>query len=537
MKRDIEALKKGDFDILIIGGGVNGAGIARDASLRGFKVALLEKGDFASGTSSKSSKLIHGGLRYLEQGNFKLVYEACHERSTLLRIAPHLVKPLRFILPIYRDDPRSAFIIKCGMALYDALAGFKNVKPHKIINKEETLLLEPNLRRDNLLKAALYYDCYMNDSRLCLENILSASQSGAVCVNYIEAIGFIREGSRIRAVKVIDSINNESFEIRAKLFINAAGVWVDEVLSYIGRKTRLVRPTKGVHIIIPNITKGNAILASNHTDKRPLFVIPSSQYTLIGTTDTDYNGPPDELYANKEDVDYILKETNRLFPNLKIGKETIINTCSGLRPLVNIEGTSSSSVTREHRVYEEGCGIMTIVGGKYTTYRHIAQEVVDRASSSFPERRFVVCRTADIPLYGGDMGQLEDFARSSLAVLENESISSASARHLINTYGSRWQEISEIAREEASLKEKLCEHNPHIKAEIVYAFKKEFASSISDFMFRRTWIGYSRCKGKDCLGAVSEIMSQYLGFDEDILNIQKNEYLKELEVGERFRRE
>jgi glycerol-3-phosphate dehydrogenase len=534
LKRDAEALKRGNFDILVIGGGINGAGIARDASLRGFKTALLEKGDFASGTSSKSSKLIHGGLRYLEQLEFKLVYEACRERRILLKIAPHIVKPIRFIIPIYKDDSKGPFLIKCGMVLYDLLASFRNVKPHKMISREEVLSLEPNLKRDGLLKGALYYDCYMNDSRLCLENILSAAQSGAVCVNYIKVVGFIKEGLKIKAVKVRDMISNETFEVRARLFINASGVWADEVSRYTGAKTNFVRPTKGVHLIIPALTKGNAILTFTHADRRALFVIPSSAWTIIGTTDTDYGDSCDEVRADREDVNYLLKEINRLFPDLNINSGTVINTYSGLRPLVNTGVASASKVTREHKIYEDDSGIITVIGGKYTTYRHMAQEVVDKALRYFPQRRPVVCKSADIPLFGGDIAQIEDFARSILPAFEGSGISPVSATHLINAYGSRWEDVFEIAKED-NLLERICEHNPHIRAEVVYAFRKELAASISDFMMRRTWIGYSSCRGKDCLGVLSEIMKKYLGFDEDRLRKQRSEYLEEIELGERFK--
>lgn len=394
MNRGIGQLKSGYFDILVIGGGINGCAIARDAALRGAKVALIEKNDFASGASGKSTKLIHGGIRYLEQFNFKLVFEALKERQILLRTAPHLVHPLEFIIPVYKNDPRSLLKIKVGAALYDLMAGKDNIRCHRSLKKNELVALEHNIDSHNLKGGVIYCDAQMDDVRLCLDNAISAYEAGCCVANKIEVTGFIKERGRITAVNALDTLTEENFLIRASIFVNATGAWSNSILNLDEPKApAITRPTKGVHIVYRKLPHERAILLSSYKDKRVFFVIPWRNCTLIGTTDTDYSGSADEVYACADEVEYLLKETRRIFPAENIDRKGIITTYASLRPLVNTKKTPTWQVSREHLIKESGSGLISVVGGKYTTYRCLAQQVVDLALSKLKAKNFKKCIT------------------------------------------------------------------------------------------------------------------------------------------------
>lgn len=394
MRRNIQQLKADHFDVLVVGGGINGCAISRDAALRGAKVALIEKDDFASGASGKTTKLIHGGIRYLEQFNFKLVYEALHERAVLLRTAPHLVKPLEFLIPVYKHDPRSLFKIKTGVFIYDRLAGNDNICPHQTFKKNEVLSLEQNIDSHDLKGAVMYCDAQMDDIRLCLDNAISAFNAGACVANKTEVVGFIRDKGKITGIEALDKLSNEKFMIRASIVINATGAWSNQIvkLDEPGAPA-ITRPTKGIHIIYRRLPHQRAILLSAHKDKRIFFIIPWRGLTLIGTTDTDYRGSPDAVYASSDEVEYLLEETHRVFPDENIDKKGIITTYASLRPLVNTQGRPAWQVSREHLIRESDSGLISVVGGKYTTYRHLAQEVVDLALSKLAGRNFQKCTT------------------------------------------------------------------------------------------------------------------------------------------------
>ncbi len=522
IKRDVGKLKSESFDILIIGGGITGAGIVRDAAMRGFKAALVEKKDFASGTSSKSSKLAHGGLRYLEQGDFKLVFDACHERKILTHIAPHIVKPIQFIMPIYKGDRRGRFKIRLGMALYDILAGFQNISKHQMLNRDKVLELEPALNPEGLIGGTLFSDCQMNDARLCLENILSAIEKGAVCLNYVEACGFIKENGRARGAYVKDLFSGEKLEVRANVVINATGPWADEVLSLSdANHTRRLRPTKGVHLVVNNFKPNHAILSSTRSDGRMFFILPWGKNSLIGTTDTDYGLDLDRVSVDKTDVDYLLNETDRILTAAKITPESIIAAFAGVRPLLSASG-KASSISREHTILESPSGIISVLGGKYTTYRLMAKEVVDRAVKRLKISGIGDCSTHLIPVYGGGqvMGEMREKDDFTL--------------HLIQTYGSRYNEVLDIAKCDERLKMRISPDHPHIAAEVVHAFQNEMAMTLSDFFLRRTWIGYSRSRGKDCINTVADILKRHLNFSEDEIENQVKQYEVKQVVGATF---
>lgn len=399
MTRDLSCLAGKDFDLLIIGGGIVGAGVAWDAALRGFSVALVEKGDFASGTSSKTTKLIHGGIRYLEQMEFRLVRQAAYERNLLLKNAPGYVKPLPFLIPVVGSSPRPWPLIWLGTHLYSWISGKSPLPRYQFLNKEELLRKEPVLSGIPVRKGVLYYDAQMDDVGLVLATLEAASQAGAVLANHSTVTRFLLEQGRVAGVDVKDKWTGNVFQIRARVVVNAAGPWADRVRQLADPSVSpIVRKSKGIHIVYPDLGLHEAILLSAPSDQRIFFLIPWRGSTLIGTTDTDYDGDPDDAKAEDEDIDYLIRETNRLLPHLKIEKGKIISTFAGVRPLVAQERKDPWAVSRAHLIHEDGNGLVSVVGGKFTTYRKIAEEVVDCLARSFPQKRLKPCRTRSAAL-------------------------------------------------------------------------------------------------------------------------------------------
>lgn len=494
MKRDTDRLKSEEFDLLVIGAGINGAGIARDASQRGLKVALVEKDDFASGTSGKTTKLIHGGIRYLEQLNFHLVRESLKERSIILRLAPHLVKPLQFIIPVYKNDPRSLNLIRIGTALYDLLAGNAKIKPHRILKPEQIFKMEDALKKEGLTGGAVYYDAQVDDIRFCLENVMSAAEFGAAVANRCGVIGFIKESGTLKGVRTYDSFAHEAFEIKAKVIVNATGPWTNSVLTLESSNARpLVRPTKGIHIIYPKLMKSNAVVLSAHRDKRIFFIIPWRGMSIIGTTDTDYHGLPDDVSADKADIDYLLSEASRIFPAVNFNSSDIIATYAALRPLIKEEGKAAWQVSRDHIIVESENGLLSVAGGKYTTYRLLSEQIVDRVVRRLFPRRFGRCRTAEEPLPGAISSIPEASALALKFGLEETVV-----ENLIKIYGSRTTDVLNLTKKEPRLKEKVCLSHLHIKAQVRFAVESEMALTLSDIQMRRLQTALSPCRGLDC---------------------------------------
>lgn len=392
------------FDLLVVGGGITGAGIAQDAAQRGLRTALVEKGDFASGTTHSSTKLLHGGLRYLEQFEFRLMYEALHERNRLARLAPELAEWLPFLIPIYGGGWR-VWRVRIGLWLYDLLAGRPAGRLHRRIRRDEALALAPFLDRAGLRGAFLYYDCRTNDTRLTLAVLRSAREAGAVTANYCRVTEFVEEGGRLSGAVVRDEVAGGEFMVRARCVVNATGVWADDVaaLADPGGPTQL-RPSKGVHLIVSGERLGArdaAVLApSPHGDGRYIFVVPWQGAVLLGPTDTPYTGDPDAVEVVEDDVAYILTAVNRLFPGLRLTTADIISTIVGLRPLIAAEAETTSQLSREHRIWEGTSGLISIAGGKLTTYRTMAAEVTDLALRRLG-RGPVRCRTGETPLEDG----------------------------------------------------------------------------------------------------------------------------------------
>ena len=385
--KNIQRLQGEKFDVAVIGGGITGAGIARDTALRGLKVALIEKGDFASGTSSKSSKLIHGGLRYLETKQFHLVFEALKERNILKNTAPHLAEPLPFLVPIYKSHRLGMFKLGLGLSLYDALSLFRNFKNHMTFFKKGILEQEPLLEMNGLKGGFLYYDCLTNDAQLTLDNAISAHENGAVLCNYIHALAFEKEENRISKICAQDIFSGEEFYVRAENFINATGPWSDVTRSLASPNhplknfSPILRPTKGVHVVFQRkLLPTKTAFLMFAIDGRVFFLIPWKEHNILGTTDTDYTGSFEQIYATYDEVAYLLESLKRYFPHHPIEHKDIISSYAGLRPLISEDNERTSSVSREHKIIEDVPGLLTIAGGKLTTYRKMAEDVVDRFS-------------------------------------------------------------------------------------------------------------------------------------------------------------
>lgn len=385
-QKNIDRLKNESFDLLIIGGGISGAGVARDAASRGMKVALVEASDFSSGTSSRSSKLVHGGIRYLENYEFGLVFEALRERRNLFDMAPHLVHPLRFMLPIYKGGRVGMFKLGLGMWLYDALSLFEAPRMHERLSREETLKRAPMLQAEDLLGSYVYSDAYMDDDRLVLETLRSAHTQGAVTANFIRATGGEIENSKLKSVEVRDQLTQQTFKVKARHFVSTVGPWTDILASDLLKDwKKIMRPTKGIHLTFSKnrIPLNEAVVMMSDDEKRIVFGIPRLEMVIVGTTDTDFPGDPASVKSDREDVDYLLHVINNYFPGAKIEESDILASYSGIRPLVNDGSGSESKTSREHLILSDPRNITFLSGGKYTTYRSMAEETVDVVLEQF----------------------------------------------------------------------------------------------------------------------------------------------------------
>lgn len=507
---DIESLKSEEFDILVIGGGVTGAGIALDAASRGLSVALVEAADLASGTSSRSSKLIHGGLRYLEQYDFRLVKEALREREMMVTsLAPHLVKPVSFIYPLTGRFKERTYV-GAGLALYDILRGFKRALPwHKHLDQRKIAKIAPSLRSDIILGGIQYFDAQVDDARHTMMIARTAKRYGARIITRAEVVDLLKTGKRIHGAKVsVDG--GKPFEVKSKVVVLAGGVWTTALYEKFGVKPGYqVRMSKGAHIVVP----GDAISAEGgviiKTDLSVLFIIPWFGKWIVGTTDTDYNEDPTQPVASDADIDYILDQANRVLkPRLK--RSDILGVYAGLRPLISSSPDSpTTKLSREHIVDRPAPGFVSIAGGKYTTYRVMAEDAVDIACAEL--RRITPdSETATLPLIGADGYQALKNRIPSIA--KEYGISEAIAHHLIDRYGSLMIEILDLAKQE-KLMDLLHPELPYIKAEIKYAVEAEGAMNLVDIIDRRTRIGFeSDDHGLSIIDSVATIAAKSLGW-------------------------
>lgn len=526
-RRDIPNLCARRHDVLIIGGGINGAGLARDLAMRGLRVALVEKGDFASGTSSASTKLIHGGVRYLERFDLRLVFEACRERRILQAIAPHLVRPLPFFIPVYRDDPRSLSAIRAGMTLYDLLAMFRNTHPHSMLSAEEAGAREPALRQDGLKGVALYWDCRMDDARLCLENVLAARELGAETANYLEVTGLIRQAGRVRGARVFDKVSGKDFEVEAEVVVNTTGPWLDRLCSLDGESEEKLRPTRGTHILVPRINRGEeALYLTAGRDDRLFFVIPWGDLSLIGTTDVDDRGDPDELTPVEADIEYLLAETGRHLQGEPPGRSDVVAAFAGLRPLIAENSEPAYRASREYRLFESASGLLSVGGGKYTTYRAMAAQAAERITERLGRGKGNSL-THRIPLPGGATGNFAAYRHREMRNLSAEyGLPPAVLTGLLSLYGSRTARLLSLLREEPALVRPIAEDSPLLTVQVAYATDFEMACTPEDVLRRRTPLALQRGRGMRELEAVIAFMAERLQAGADEQQRWQSDYLK-----------
>jgi len=503
--RSFDALAARRFEVLVIGGGVTGAGVARDLALRGASVALVEQDDFASGTSSRSTKLIHGGLRYLEQMDFGLVFEACRERHTLQHIAPHLVRPLPLMIPLYHGARRSKTMVRAGLTLYDLLALFRNTRSHQMLSAGETLRRQPLLNPQGLTGAALYWDCRMDDARLCLENVIAAREAGAVTVNYARATAFHYHRGHIAGAVVEDRENGRSVEVTAQVTVNAGGPWLDRIGALSEHWTQRLRPTRGSHLLVPRLTGGDeALYLSADRDDRMFFVIPWGDLSLIGTTDIDDDRAPETVSITPEEIAYLLTETDRHLPAAQLSTGDVVSSFAGIRPLLAGRGGAAGSVSREHAMIETPDGLIAVGGGKYTIYRAMAAEVTDLIMTRLGRPRGR-CRTAELPLPGGgpDWAALHSPAIRKGA---RHGLSEVVLRRLVDRYGARTSRLLSLLDREPVLAGPLVAGLPLLGVEVAYAIDFEMARTPEDILRRRTPLALGSGHGLAALEAVTELL-------------------------------
>ena len=524
----LKSLASDDFDILIIGGGVTGVGAALDAASRGLKVALVESQDFASGTSSRSSKLIHGGLRYLEQYDFKLVREALHERELMVSsLAPHLVKPVGFLYPLH-EKYRERTYVGAGLALYDVLRGFQRALPwHKHLSEKKIAEIAPSLRSDLINGAIKYFDAQVDDARHTLAIARTAARHGAVMASRVECEELIRDGKRVVGAKVRDLLSGKKITISAKVTVMCAGVWSDELHTKFGIKPGYkVAMSKGAHIVLPkSAIKSDAGIILK-TAVSVLFIIPWGDKWIVGTTDTPYKADRSNPVATKEDVDYIIDQANRVL-HPKINAEEIIGVYAGLRPLVaNSSDSKTTKLSREHTVDRPVPGFVSIAGGKYTTYRVMGKDVIDLAVNDL--RRIVAESVTDkVPTIGADGYFALVQQKSQLA--EMSGLSEETVVHLLNRYGSLISEIFEIIDSDKKLAQPISEDLAYIKAELIYAVTHEGAQSVDDVLSRRTRIAFEASDGGESIAtAVATLIAPVLGWDASAKKTSVSEFTKHL---------
>ncbi len=541
-----------EVDVLVVGGGIVGAGIARDAARRGLSVALVERSDLASGTSSRSSKLVHGGLRYLETYEFSLVFESVSERRILMDVAPHLVNPLGFLFPVYKDSRTKLAVLNAGMWLYDGLALFRSPKRHRKLKPAEVESAEPGLRREGLKGAPLYYDCATDDARLTVEVALDAADAGATVATWAEVLSFLSdEQGRVTGATVKNVRTGATKEVHAKAVVNATGPWTDRTLALGGKQPRtLLRRTKGVHIVVDaaKLPVSHAIVCFHPSDDRVLFVIPWGDRSYVGTTDTDFDGDPSEVYATRDDVAYLLAAANAYFPEHQLTESDVISTWAGLRPLISPPdtGVKASQVSREHEILIGENGLITIAGGKLTTFRRMAGEVVDtvvrllRLSSALPHG-LGESRTDRMPLPGAVGWPADDdpssIERRVIAAACGR-IDGATAKNLTATYGTAALSVAALCAGDPSLATPLAEGRPEILAQVDWAVTRELASTVADVMIRRTQLYYrDHDQGLGAALAVADRMGELIGWSSSEKKRALAAYEAEVEASRRWRTE
>jgi glycerol-3-phosphate dehydrogenase len=480
------------FDVLVVGGGITGCGVARDAAMRGLRVALVERDDFASGTSGRSSRLVHGGIRYLEHAQLHLVHESIRERQILLRIAPHLVKPLAFTWPIYRGARVGRLKLSAGLLVYHLMAAGRS-RRHFALNATATLEREPSLRTQGLTGCAVYYDAATDDARLTLANALAARDQGALVVSHARVTSILRDGARVIGAMV--AVNEGTQEVRARIVVNATGVWENGFSA--DERARRLRGSKGVHIAVPRERIGNrdAITLISPVDGRVMFCLPAGSQAIIGTTDTWTSESPERVRAHETDVAYLLRSANHYFPHAALTGTDVVSAWAGIRPLVSGAAATPGAISREHSIIDDGSGLIDVAGGKLTTYRSMAAEIVDLVQKSLGGRR-ERAPTDLTPLPGAD----------------------------------RDAAIARLNQENAELARPLVPELKYTGADLVYGVKEEMAKTLADLLIRRTHVAFeTRDHGLSAAPRAADIIAPLLGWTEHEKNARLRDYENEVE--------
>ncbi len=528
----LAAMAEHELDVLVVGGGVVGAGTALDAVTRGLSTAIVEARDWASGTSSRSSKLIHGGLRYLEMLDFALVREALKERGLLLeRIAPHLVKPVPFLYPLQHKGWERVYA-GAGVALYDAMSVSsghgRGLPVHRHLTRRHALRVAPCLRKDALVGALQYYDAQMDDSRYVASLVRTAAAYGALAASRAPVIGFLREGERVVGARVKDVETGGEYEIRAKQVVNATGVWTDDTQAMIGERGQFhVRASKGIHLVVPKDRIHSATGLILRTEKSVLFVIPWGRHWIVGTTDTEWDLDKAHPAASSADIDYLLAQVNSVLA-VPLTRDDVEGVYAGLRPLLAGESEATSKLSREHTVAHPVPGLVVVAGGKYTTYRVMAKDAVDEAVHGL-DRRVAECVTEDVPLLGAEGYRALWNARARIA--ERAGLHVARVEHLLNRYGSMTEELLELVAADPGLGRPLTGADDYLRAEVVYAASHEGARHLDDVLTRRTRISIETFdRGTRCARECAELMAPVLGWDKAQIEKEVEHYEKRVEA-------
>jgi len=532
---NLESVAAGVHDVLVVGGGITGAAVARDAALRGLGVALVEAGDIGGGTSSRSSRLIHGGLRYLETLEFGLVFEALRERRLLLEQAPHLVRPLPFIYPVYRGDPAGLVKLGAGMWLYESLSLFRAPKRHQMMGRSALLREEPGLRAEGLTGGARYHDAQVDDARLTLAVARGAHDAGAIVVPYARVVALEPKCDGASGAVVEDARSGASTRIRARLVINATGPWGDRLRSLADPSApQRLRTTKGVHVLLKRDRVGNrhAIIFRSPLDGRVMFVLPWGDFTYIGTTDTESAGDPGAASADPADLRYLLESASALFPGALLREADVLSTWTGVRPLLapGGAGRSESATSREHEIWRDPGGLLNVAGGKLTTFRSMAAETVDRAAGIL-RREFDIesgqCYTEYMRLPGAPEEDWDEFVAALRERVAGLGLPRTLADHLAGRHGDDAHSVLDLVASEPALGAPLAPGHPYLAAEAIHAVRAEMATTLEDVLRRRTQLFYeSKDGGLTTIGALLPRLATEPGllWDGDEIHRQVERY-------------
>lgn len=530
--RNLSAALDELFDVVVVGGGSNGTAVARDAALRGLKVALFEKVDFGYGTVSRSTRLIHGGLRYLELFDFGLVREGLREREILLRTAPHLVRPLEFFTPVYKHTRVGVPKLRVGMWLYDLLSYDKSLPNHTFLRPEEARKAEPLLNPEGLRGAFIYYDGFVSmPERLCLEAAMQAARHGAVVVNHAKVVRLERDGD-VFALTVEDLLSGQTHRVRGRAVVNATGPWADEVNDeLLGQTERGLRRTKGIHVLVPRLSE-RAVVMLAESDGRLFFAVPWREFSYIGTTDTDFDGDLDRVRAETDEVRYLLRETKRVFPQAKL--EEVYFTTAGVRPLVrDPKAKTEGQVSRKHRILHHdqlgNPGYFTVLGGKITNMRSVAEETVDMVVDWLGVDA-KPCSTRTEPFPGAPSGDIEQYRERFLEENEAKGWSGDVLSNLVDLYGTAAYDVLAVAEEAAWLAEPIADGAPDIWAQLVYGVRREWVYTTADFLLRRTLLGLSPGMARQAAPEVARRLGKLLGRSEQEIEADLDEYRRIVEA-------